>query len=83
MQVKNPTNVRMLGELEPGSKGKVIRVTATGPVRRRILDMGVVPGAEIVVEGVAPLGDPIEVTIKGYHLTLRKNEAGAVFVEPL
>lgn len=83
MQVKNPTNVRTLGELDPGSKRKVTRVTGTGPLRRRILDMGVVPGTEIVVERVAPLGDPIEVTIKGYHLTLRKNEAGAVLVEPL
>ncbi len=70
-----------LKRLQPGSRGKVARVDATGDLRRRILEMGVVPGAEITVDGTAPLGDPIEVTVKGYHLTLRKGEAEAIFVE--
>jgi len=69
-------NARALSELQPGAKGKVIRITATGELRRRILDMGIVPGAEVVVEGAAPLGDPIEVSIKGYHLSLRKSTNG-------
>jgi Fe2+ transport system protein FeoA len=59
----------------------VIRVTAAGGLRRRILEMGVGPGTEIIVNGVAPLGDPIEVTVRGYHLTLRKNEAETILVE--
>lgn len=83
MEAINATNVRALSELKPGNRGKVIRIAAAGGVRRRILDMGVVPGTEIVVEGVAPLGDPMEVRVKGYHLSLRKNEAAGIFVELL
>ena len=73
--------IRPLKELKPGEKGKVVRVLGPGPFRRRILDMGVVPGAEIEMERVAPLGDPIEVKIKGYHLSLRKNEAANIHIE--
>ncbi|NPV52731.1 MAG: DtxR family transcriptional regulator [Firmicutes bacterium] len=79
----NVPDVRALSELKPGTRGKVIRIVGTREVRRRILDMGVVPGAKIVIEGVAPLGDPIEVMVKGYHLSLRKNEAADIFVELL
>ena len=70
-----------LKELKPGEKGKIIKVGGGGSIRRRLLDMGVVSGSEIEVERVAPLGDPIEVKIKGYHLTLRKEEAGSIQVE--
>jgi len=70
-----------LSRLQPGSRGKVARVSATGGLRRRLLEMGLVAGTEIAVDGVAPLGDPVEVTVKGYHLTLRRNEAEAIFVE--
>lgn len=70
-----------LKELKPGEKGKIIKVGGEGSIRRRLLDMGVVSGSEIEVERVAPLGDPIEVRIKGYHLTLRKEEAGSIQVE--
>lgn len=73
--------VRSLNELTTGEQGKVIRVTATGPVRRRILEMGVTPGTEVSIKGVAPLGDPIEVLVKGYSLSLRKEEAANIFVE--
>jgi Fe2+ transport system protein FeoA len=45
------------------------------------MDMGIVPGTEIFVEGIAPLGDPMEIRVRGYHLTLRKNEASSIFVE--
>ena len=72
---------KMLLELKPGRKGRIVKVLGVGPVRRRILDMGLVKGAEIEVERVAPLGDPLEVKIKGYHLSLRKNEAAGIFVE--
>ena len=74
-------NERILRELKPGEKGKIIKITGEGSTYRRILDMGIVKGAEIEIERVAPLGDPIEVKIKGYHLSLRKDEAANIFVE--
>ena len=64
-----------LRELKPGQEDKVTGIGEKGPVRRRIMDMGVTPGAMIKVIKVAPLGDPIEVNIRGYELSLRKNEA--------
>jgi len=70
-----------LHELKPGEKGKVIKISGSGPVQRRILDMGIVKGTEIEVERIAPLGDPVEVKVKGYHLSLRKEEAANIFVE--
>jgi DtxR family Mn-dependent transcriptional regulator len=73
-------NTRALSELQPGAKGKVVRITNTEGVRRRLLDMGVVSGAEVVVEGMAPLGDPMEIKVKGYRLSLRKNEAASIYV---
>ena len=73
--------IKFLSELKPKEKGKIVRVAGGGRTHRRILDMGVVSGSEVEVERVAPLGDPIEVRIKGYHLTLRKEEAANVQVE--
>lgn len=78
-EVKTMAN-KSLRELKPGQKGKIARVIGRGATHRRILDMGVVPGAEIEVERVAPLGDPIEIKIKGYHLSLRKEEAANIYV---
>lgn len=72
---------KSLSELKPGQRGKIVKVSAKGSVRGRILDMGVVRGADIEMERVAPLGDPIEVKIKGYHLSLRKEEAASIYVE--
>ena len=72
---------KILRDLRPGEKGIIVKVTGAGSIYRRILDMGVVKGAEIEVERVAPLGDPIEVKIKGYHLSLRKTEAANIYVE--
>ena len=71
-----------LDELKPGGKGKIVRVGGAGAVRRRIVEMGVVRGTPIEVIKVAPLGDPIEVKVKGYNLSLRKEEAAAITVEP-
>jgi len=71
----------VLSELKPGQGGKITKISGKGSVRRRILDMGVVKGADIEMERVAPLGDPIEVKIKGYHLSLRKEEASDIHVE--
>jgi Fe2+ transport system protein FeoA len=72
---------KSLQELKPGEVARVVRVSGSGSIQRRILDMGIVKGTEIEVERVAPLGDPIEVKIKGYHLSLRKEEAANIFVE--
>ena len=71
-----------LHRLRPGQKGRIVKVRARGETHKRILEMGVIPGAWIEVERVAPLGDPIQVKIKGYHLTLRKEEAVGIEVEP-
>jgi DtxR family Mn-dependent transcriptional regulator len=71
---------RQLKDLSPGEKARITRVTGRGSAHRRLLDMGVVPGSTVEMERVAPLGDPIEVMIKGYHLSLRKEEASHIFV---
>jgi ferrous iron transport protein A len=72
-----------LAALAPGTRAKVISIGAIGPMRRRLMDMGVIPGEAVRVEKVAPLGDPIEVTIKSYNLSLRKREAEGIVVEVL
>lgn len=73
--------MKALTELKPREKGRIIKVGGGGALRRRSLDMGVIRGAEVEVERVAPLGDPIEIKIKGYHLSLRKEEAANIYVE--
>jgi Fe2+ transport system protein FeoA len=72
---------KTLNKLRPGDGGRVVGVVGSGLLRRRILEMGLVPGTEIRLKGMAPLGDPIEVLVKGYSLTLRRREAEAVTVE--
>ena len=80
MSLKDMTT-KLLAELKPKQRGKVTKIKGGGAVRQRILDMGVVPGAEVEMERIAPLGDPMEIRIKGYHLSLRKEEAANIFVE--
>ena len=70
-----------LSELEPRAKGKIIKVEGVGGIHRRLLDMGAVSGTEFEVEKKAPLGDPIDIKIMGYHLSLRKQEAEIILVE--
>lgn len=71
-----------LSNLNPGEQGRIIRLESTiGPMRRRLMDMGVIPGELIRVEKVAPMGDPIEIRVKGYSLTLRKGEARGIEIE--
>lgn len=71
-----------LSSLRPGESCRVLLVERKDrQIRRRLFDMGVTPGAEIYVRKTAPLGDPVEITIRNYELTLRKNEAEAVLVE--
>jgi len=70
-----------LSMLMPGEKGKIIKIGAIGPLKRRLMDMGILIGEIVKVEKIAPLGDPIEVTIKNYKLSLRKKEAKEIEVE--
>ena len=72
---------KALSELKPKEKGKIVKVGGKGSVHRRILDMGVVSGTVVEVQRVAPLGDPIEIRVRGYSLTLRKEEAKNIQVE--
>jgi ferrous iron transport protein A len=72
-----------LAGLKPGQKGKITAIGSVGPLRRRLLDMGVLLGEQVKVEKVAPMGDPIEVRVKSYNLSLRKSEAEAISVEVL
>ena len=69
---------KKLNEFLVGEKGTIKNVIGEGRVRRRLFDMGVTPGADVILRKKAPLGDPIEVTIRGYELTLRKTEAELV-----
>lgn len=72
---------KLLSEFSVGESGKITAVAGEGRIRRRLFDMGVTPGAELTMRKAAPLGDPIEITIRGYELTLRKSEAACVEVE--
>jgi len=72
-----------LKDLKPGQKGKVLKINVRGETNRRIVEMGVTPGAVVEVERVAPMGDPIDIKVKGYHLSLRKDEAAGIEIEAL
>jgi Fe2+ transport system protein FeoA len=72
---------KRLSDLKPGESGTVVKVEGDRVVRRRMLDMGLANGAEVLVKRIAPLGDPIEFVVRGYSLSLRKSEAQAVHVE--
>ena len=73
--------MKTLKDVAVGKTVKVAKLTGTGPVKRRIMDMGITKGVEIFVRKVAPLGDPIEVTVRGYELSLRKVDAEMIEVE--
>ena len=70
-----------LREVTPGSTVKVTKLTGEGPVKRRIMDMGITKGVDIFVRKVAPLGDPVEVTVRGYELSLSKADAEMIEVQ--
>lgn len=72
---------KMLNEFAIGESGVVKAVGGEGKIKRRLFDMGITPGAEVLLRKKAPLGDPIEITIRGYELTLRKTEAQFVTME--
>ena len=72
---------KTLREVPIGQTARVRRLTGEGAIKRHIMDMGITKGAEVYVRKVAPLGDPIEVTVRGYELSLRKSEAENVLVD--
>ena len=74
-------NERKLSDLEVNGKCCVYRITGPKTIKKRLLEMGFVKGTEIYVKKVAPLGDPMELVLKGYHLSLRRAEAKNIFVE--
>ena len=73
--------LKKLNEVAVGDNCVVKMIEGDGRIRRRLLDMGVTPGAHVYVRKVAPLGDPVEITIRGYELSLRKDEAKLITVE--
>ena len=72
-----------LESLPPGVAGRVVSVSGSGAVARRLMEMGVVPGARVCVIRTAPLGDPIEIRVRNYHLALRRSEAQTIRVTTL
>lgn len=70
-----------LRELQPGQIARVVAINAEGAFKRRIMDMGITTGVTVKLIRIAPLGDPIEVTLRGYQLSLRKDEAASIQVE--
>lgn len=70
-----------LKEVKVGDTVKVVKLTGQGATKRRIMDMGITKGVEVYVRKVAPLGDPVEVTVRGYELSLRKADAEMIEVE--
>ena len=77
----NEATVKTLKRVAVGEEVTVVKVAGEGPLRQRILDMGLTKGAAVRVRKVAPLGDPIEVTVRGYELSLRKKEAACIIVQ--
>ena len=73
--------MRTLKDVKVGEKTRVIKVHGQGALKRRIMDMGVTKGVEIYVRKLAPLGDPIEINVRGYELSIRKEDASLIEVE--
>ncbi len=73
--------MKTLKQAKVGETVKVVKLTGQGAVKRRIMDMGITKGVEIFIRKVAPFGDPVEVTVRGYELSLRKDDASMIEVE--
>lgn len=73
--------MKTLKEIPVGGEAKVVKLQGEGAVKRRIMDMGITKGVQVSVRKVAPLGDPIEVTVRGYELSIRKGDAERIEVE--
>ena len=72
-----------LKDVKIGKKAKVVKLHGEGAIKRRIMDMGITKGVEVYIRKVAPLGDPVEITVRGYELSLRKADAEMIEVAPL
>ncbi|MDD5748007.1 MAG: FeoA family protein [Actinomycetota bacterium] len=70
-----------LGEMKPGMKGRISGLSCRGRLRRRLMDMGIVSGVPVEIVRAAPLGDPVELKVKDFYLSLRKDEAGDIWIE--
>ena len=70
-------------DLRPGESGRVVRINCAGALRRRIVDMGITPGVLFTLKKAAPLGDPLEIQVRGYELSIRRSEAREIFLEYL
>lgn len=73
--------MKTLKETSVGETVKVVKLNGSGPIKRRIMDLGITKGVDVFVRKVAPLGDPVEVTVRGYELSLRKADAEMIEVE--
>ena len=73
--------MKTLRDVKIGETVKVVKLHGEGPIKRRIMDMGITKGTEVYIRKVAPLGDPVEITIRGYELSLRKHDAACVEVK--
>jgi len=78
-----PMSVSRLKELKPGQKARILKMHLKSEAFRRIMEMGLTPGTIVEVERVAPLGDPVDIKVKGYHLSLRKEEAEQIEISPI
>lgn len=73
--------MKTLKEVQPGNSVKIVKIHGTGAVKRRIMDMGLTKGTDVYVRKVAPLGDPVELTVRGYELSIRKADAELIETE--
>ena len=73
--------MKTLNQVKVGETVKVTKIAGEGPIKRRIMDMGITKGSELYIRKVAPLGDPVEITVRGYELTVRKDDAQCVQVK--
>ncbi len=74
---------KTLNKMKPGDKAIIFKISGEGALKKKFLDMGVLPGTTMEIIRVAPLGDPVEIKIKGYNLTLRKEEAASIQVREI
>ncbi len=81
--IERTLGMNTLKQVKVGETVKVVKLYGEGAIKRRIMDMGITKGVEIKVQKVAPLGDPIEITVRGYELTLRKADADMIEVEKI
>lgn len=73
--------MKTLKDVACGETAKVVKLTGEGSVKRRIMDMGITKGVDVYMRKVAPLGDPVEITVRGYELSVRKADAEMILVE--